>query len=314
MDKKKRILVTGGAGFIGSHLCRRLLESGHEVICLDNFSTSTQANIAPLLDHSRFFLVTHDITLPFHFEVDEIYHLASPASPRHYQSAPIQTIKTCVLGTIHVLELAHQQDAKVLHASTSEVYGDPLVHPQREDYWGHVNPVGLRSCYDEGKRCAETVCLEYHRQYGLDLKIVRIFNTYGPHMQCNDGRVVSNLIVQALKGENMTVFGDGRQTRSFCYVDDLIAGLLAMMDTERGFTGPVNLGNEKEVPILELAEKILQMTGSRSLLTFQPLPQDDPRRRQPDVSLAKAKLGWEAKVPLEEGLQRTITYFRKVLQ
>ncbi|GIM47093.1 UDP-glucose 4-epimerase [Collibacillus ludicampi] len=314
MRKSKRILVTGGAGFLGSHLCKKLLDQGHEVICLDNFSTSTKDNVSDLLNHPGFELVNHDVTTPFRFEVDEIYNLACPASPVHYQSNPIQTIKTSVLGAINVLELAYQLRAKVLHASTSEVYGDPLIHPQPEDYWGNVNPVGVRSCYDESKRCAETLCFEYFRKYGLEIKIIRIFNTYGPKMQWSDGRVVSNHIVQALKGEEITIYGDGKQTRSFCYVDDLIDGMLAMMETESNFLGPVNLGNPAEFTILELAEKVLRLTGSKSKVSFLPFPSDDPKRRRPDISLAKSKLGWQPRVSLEEGLKETIAYFRKVFQ
>jgi UDP-glucuronate decarboxylase len=310
----KRILVSGGAGFLGSHLCKKLLDQGHEVICLDNFSTSTKANVSDLLNHPRFELVRHDVTIPFRYEVDEIYNLACPASPLHYQSNPIQTIKTSVLGAINVLELASQLRAKVLHASTSEVYGDPLIHPQPEDYWGNVNPVGVRSCYDESKRCAETLCFEYFHKYGMEIKIIRIFNTYGPKMQWNDGRVVSNHIVQALKGEDITIYGDGKQTRSFCYVDDLINGMLAMMETESNFLGPVNLGNPTEFTILELAEKVLRLTGSKSKVSFLPFPSDDPKRRRPDISLAESKLGWKPRVSLEEGLKETIAYFRKVLQ
>jgi UDP-glucuronate decarboxylase len=314
MRMRKRVLVTGGAGFLGSHLCKKLLDQGHEVICLDNFSTSTIDNISDLLDHSGFELVKQDVTTPFRFEVEEIYNLACPASPLHYQSNPIQTIKTSIFGAINVLDLACQIRAKVLHASTSEVYGDPLIHPQPESYWGNVNPVGVRSCYDESKRCTETLCFEYFRKYGLDIKIIRIFNTYGPKMQWSDGRVVSNHIVQALKGEDITIYGDGKQTRSFCYVDDLIDGMLAMMETESSFLGPVNLGNPTEFTILELAEKVLRLTGSKSKVSFLPFPSDDPKRRRPDISLAKSKLGWQPRVSLEEGLKETIAYFRKVLQ
>jgi UDP-glucuronate decarboxylase len=314
MRKSKRILVTGGAGFLGSHLCKKLLDQGHEVICLDNFSTSTKVNVSDLLNYPGFELVNHDVITPFHYEVEEIYNLACPASPVHYQSNPIQTIKTSVLGAINVLELACHLRSKVLHASTSEVYGDPLIHPQPEDYWGNVNPVGVRSCYDESKRCAETLCFEYFRKFDLELKIIRIFNTYGPKMQWSDGRVVSNHIVQALKGEDITIYGDGKQTRSFCYVDDLIDGMLAMMETESSFLGPVNLGNPTEFTILELAEMVLRLTGSRSKVSFKPLPQDDPKQRKPDISLAKSKLGWEPRVSLEEGLKETIAYFRKVFR
>lgn len=310
----KRILVTGGAGFIGSHLCKRLLEKGHSVICLDNFFTGSKANIAELLDDSRFELVRQDVILPLHFEVDEIYNLACPASPIHYQYNPIKTIKTSVLGAINVLDLACYLQAKVLHTSTSEVYGDPMVHPQREDYWGNVNPIGRRSCYDEGKRCAETVFFEYQRQHNIDSKIVRIFNTYGPNMHPKDGRVVSNFIMQALQGADITIYGDGKQTRSFCYVDDLVEGLIRMMETERGFIGPVNLGNPEEFTIMELAQKVLQLTRSTAKITFKPLPPDDPKQRQPNIELAKYKLGWQPSICLEEGLRATIKYFQGEVQ
>ncbi len=309
----KRILVTGGAGFIGAHLCAKLLQQDHEVICLDNYFTGSKENVAKLLNNPRFELVRHDVTLPLHFEVDEIYNLACPASPVHYQYNPTKTLKTSVLGAINVLELARFLNAKVLQASTSEVYGDPLTHPQVESYWGNVNPVGPRSCYDEGKRCAETLFFDYHRQYGVASKVVRIFNTYGPLMHPADGRVVSNFIVQALQGRDITIYGTGTQTRSFCYVDDLVAGLIRMMAVEPGFTGPVNLGNPAEFTMLELAEKILKLTGSKSKLVFKSLPQDDPRQRQPYIELAKSQLGWEPKVALAEGLQKTITYFRDIL-
>jgi UDP-glucuronate decarboxylase len=309
----KRILVTGGAGFIGSHLCKKLLEQGHEVICLDNYFTGSKANVAGLLNYPGFEIVRQDVTLPMQFEVDEIYNLACPASPMHYQHNPIKTIKTSVLGAINILELASYLRAKVLHTSTSEVYGDPYIHPQTEEYWGNVNPIGRRSCYDEGKRCAETVFFDYYRQSGLHIKVIRIFNTYGPNMHPNDGRVVSNFIVQALRGEDITIYGDGKQTRSFCYVDDLVDAMVAMMNTEQGFTGPVNLGNPAEFTILELAEKVLSLTGSGSKMTFRSLPQDDPKQRRPDITLAKSKLGWEPRTGLEDGLKLTIDYFRRLL-
>lgn len=309
----KRILVTGGAGFIGSHMCEALLDQGHYVFCLDNYFTGALINIAAMVNNPRFKLIEQDVTVPLDLEVDEIYNLACPASPVHYQSDPIKTVKTSVLGIINILELAAAQRSKVLHASTSEVYGDPLVHPQREDYWGNVNSIGLRSCYDEGKRCAETLCFDYHRQYGIDIKVVRIFNTYGPHMHPQDGRVVSNFIMQALKNEAITIYGTGSQTRSFCYIDDLIDGLLRMMGTGQGFTGPVNLGNPSEFTILELAEKVLQLTVSRSELVYRPLPPDDPRQRRPDIELAKTKLGWQPSVPLDVGLKATIAYFSERL-
>ncbi|AIF52449.1 UDP-glucuronic acid decarboxylase family protein [Pelosinus sp. UFO1] len=309
----KRILVTGGAGFIGSHLCKKLLKQGHEVVCLDNYFTGSKANVVGLLSYPGFEIVRQDTTYPMHFEVDEIYNLACPASPVHYQHNPIKTIKTSVLGAINVLDLACYLGAKVLHASTSEVYGDPCIHPQTEDYWGNVNPIGSRSCYDEGKRCAETVFFDTYRQSGLDIKVIRIFNTYGPNMHPNDGRVVSNFIVQALRGEDITIYGDGKQTRSFCYVDDLIDAMVTMMNTEQGFIGPVNLGNSAEFTILELAEKVLSLSCSRSKLVFRPLPQDDPKQRRPDITLAKLKLGWEPLVDLEEGLKYTIDYFRRIL-
>lgn len=311
----KRILVTGGAGFIGSHLCVRLLNEGNEVVCLDNYFTGTKRNIVPLLDHPYFELIRHDITMPFYMEVDEIYNLACPASPVHYQYNAIKTIKTSVQGTIHMLGLAKRMRARILQASTSEVYGDPQVHPQPEEYWGHVNPVGLRSCYDEGKRCAETLCMDYHRQNNVKVKIVRIFNTYGPNMHPNDGRVVSNFIVQALQNRDLTLYGDGTQSRSFQYVDDLIEGMIRMMDTGDGLTGPMNLGNPEEFTIRELADKIIEMTGSKSKIVNLPLPQDDPVQRKPDISFAREMLdGWIPSVTLEEGLGKTIEYFEKVLK
>lgn len=309
----KRVLVTGGAGFIGSHLCKRLLAEGQYVICLDNYFTGAEGNIASLLSNPSFEVIKHDVTVPYHFEVDEIYNLACPASPVHYQFNPINTIRTSVLGAMNVLESACHSGAKVLQASTSEVYGDPLVHPQTEEYWGNVNPIGIRSCYDEGKRCAETLCFDYYRSYDVDVKVIRIFNTYGPHMHPQDGRVVSNFIVQALKSEDITIYGEGRQTRSFCYVDDLVKGIIYMMQTEKGFIGPVNLGNPGEFTILELAEKVIDLTGSASKIVFGPLPADDPKQRQPNISLAKAKLGWMPEVCLDEGIERTIDYFKKVL-
>lgn len=310
----KRILVTGGAGFIGSHLCERLLREGNEVICLDNYFTGRKENIRHLLDNNRFEPVRHDITTPYYAEVDEIYNLACPASPVHYQYNPIKTIKTSVLGAIHTLGLAKRTRAKILQASTSEVYGDPAVHPQVESYWGNVNPIGIRSCYDEGKRCAETLFMDYHRQNGVRIKIIRIFNTYGPRMDPNDGRVVSNFIVQALKGEPITIYGDGTQTRSFQYVDDLVEAMIRMMATDDSCTGPVNTGNPGEFTMLELAEKVIRLTGSSSEIVFRPLPSDDPRQRKPDIRLAHEKLnGWQPEVPLEEGLKKTIDYFRKKL-
>jgi len=308
----KRILVTGGAGFVGSHLCERLLNEGNEVICLDNYFTGGKRNIAHLLNIPYFELVRHDVTMPYFAEVDEIYNLACPASPIHYQFNAIKTIKTSVMGAINMLGLAKRTKAKILQASTSEVYGDPKVHPQKEDYWGHVNPIGIRSCYDEGKRCAETLFNDYHRQNGVDIKIIRIFNTYGPRMHPNDGRVVSNFIIQALNGEDITVYGDGSQTRSFQYVDDLVEAMVRMMATEN-FTGPVNTGNPNEFTILELAQKVIKLTGSSSKIIYKPLPSDDPTQRQPDISLAKEKLGgWEPKIQLEEGLTKTIEYFKNL--
>jgi len=307
----KRILVTGGAGFLGSHLCERLLNEGHEVLCLDNFYTGRRANIAHLINNPYFEVLRHDICFPLYIEVDEIYNLACPASPIHYQFDPVQTTKTSVHGSINMLGLAKRLKIKILQASTSEVYGDPMVHPQPESYWGNVNPIGLRSCYDEGKRCAETLFFDYHRQHKLQIKVARIFNTYGPRMYPNDGRVVSNFIMQALKGEDITVFGDGSQTRSFCYVDDMIDGLIKFIGTRDDFTGPVNLGNPKEFSILELAQAVIKLTKSKSRLVFQPLPADDPKQRKPDISLAREKLNWEPSVSLEEGLKETIQYFRK---
>jgi len=309
----KRILITGGAGFIGSHLCERLLKEGNEVISLDNYFTGSKKNIVHLLDNPYFEIIRHDVTMPFFIEVDEIYNLACPASPVHYQYNPIKTVKTSVMGAINMLGLAKRIKAKILQASTSEVYGDPQVHPQTEDYWGHVNPIGSRSCYDEGKRVAETLFINYHEQNNVKIKIARIFNTYGPHMHPNDGRVVSNFIVQALKGENITVYGDGNQTRSFQYVDDLVEGFIKLMNTGDDFIGPVNIGNPGEFTILELAEKVINMTGSKSQLVFRPLPSDDPLQRQPDISLAKKKLNWEPTFPLDEGLKLTIEYFDNLL-
>ena len=309
----KRILITGGAGFIGSHLCERLLGEGNEVICLDNFFTGNKQNIVHLMDNPYFELIRHDLTNPFMIEVDQIYNFACPASPIHYQYNPIKTIKTSVMGAINMLGLAKRIKAPILQASTSEVYGDPEVHPQPESYWGNVNPMGARSCYDEGKRCAETLFMDYHLQNNVDTKIIRIFNTYGPNMNPNDGRVVSNFIVQALKGKDITIFGDGKQTRSFQYVDDLVEGSIRMMNTN-DFMGPVNLGNQNEFTMLQLAENIMEIVGSKSKLVFKPLPQDDPRQRQPDISLAKEKLnGWEPKVHLEDGLKKTISYFEKII-
>jgi UDP-glucuronate decarboxylase len=304
-----KALVTGGAGFIGSHLCERLLSQGHDVVCLDNYFTGSKANVAALREDPRFELVRHDVTQPILLEVDRIYNLACPASPVHYQYNPVKTLKTSVLGALHMLGLAKRVRARILQASTSEVYGDPLVHPQLESYWGHVNPVGIRSCYDEGKRVAETLMMDYHRQNGVDVRIARIFNTYGPRMAVNDGRVVSSFLVQALRGEDITVFGDGSQTRSFCYVDDLVDGLTRLMECE-GTTGPVNLGNPAETTILEFARRIIGLTGSHSRIVNKPLPPDDPKQRQPDISQARQLLGWEPKVPVDVGLQRTVEYFR----
>jgi UDP-glucuronate decarboxylase len=308
-----RVLVTGGAGFIGSHLCERLLALGKDVLCLDNFYTGTRTNVSHLLREPHFELMRHDVTFPLYVEVDRIYNLACPASPIHYQFDPVQTTKTSVHGAINMLGLAKRLKATILQASTSEVYGDPKTHPQREDYWGNVNPIGPRSCYDEGKRCAETLFFDYYRQHRLAIKVARIFNTYGPRMHPNDGRVVSNFIVQALKGADITVYGDGSQTRSFCYVSDLVEALVRLMDTSSEFTGPINLGNPKEFTILELAETIVRMTASRSKIVFKPLPTDDPVQRQPDISLARRELAWEPKVHLEEGLRETIDYFKRTL-
>ncbi len=310
----KRILVTGGAGFVGSHLCERLLKEGNEVISLDNYFTGNKRNIVHLMDNHYFEVVRHDVTQPFFIEVDEIYNLACPASPVHYQYNPIKTVKTSVMGAINMLGLAKRIHAKILQASTSEVYGDPKVHPQTEDYWGHVNPIGIRSCYDEGKRVAETLFMSYHEQNNVRIKLIRIFNTYGPRMHPNDGRVVSNFIVQALKGEDITVYGEGNQTRSFQYVDDLINGMMAMMATGDDFLGPVNVGNPGEFTILELAQKVIDLTGSKSKIIFQPLPKDDPMQRKPDITLAKEKLNWEPVVKLEEGLTKTIAYFDNLLK
>jgi UDP-glucuronate decarboxylase len=309
----KRILVTGGAGFVGSHLCERLVNEGHDVLCVDNFFTGSRQNITHLLINSNFELMRHDVTFPLDVEVDEIYNLACPASPVHYQFDPVQTTKTSVHGAINMLGLAKRAHAKIFQASTSEVYGDPDVHPQPESYWGRVNPIGIRSCYDEGKRCAETLFFDYYRQHAINIKVARIFNTYGPRMHPDDGRVVSNFIVQALKGEAITVYGEGQQTRSFCYVDDLIDGFIKLMDTSDDFTGPVNLGNPNEFTIRQLAELVVEMTGSSSKFIFKPLPQDDPKQRQPDISLAKNILGWQPSIQLEEGLKKTIEYFDLLL-
>lgn len=309
----KRILVTGGAGFLGSHLCERLLNEGNDVICLDNYFTGQKRNVVHLLGNPYFELVRHDVTTPYFVEVDEIYNLACPASPVHYQYNPIKTVKTSVMGAINMLGLAKRIKAKVLQASTSEVYGDPEKHPQKEDYWGHVNPIGSRACYDEGKRCAETLFVNYHQQNKVRIKIIRIFNTYGPRMHPNDGRVVSNFIVQALQGNDITIYGDGTQTRSFQYVDDLLEGMIRMMKSPEDFTGPVNLGNPGEFTMLELAEKIIQLTNTRSKIVFQPLPQDDPMQRKPDISLAKKVLDWEPKINLEQGLIKTIDYFKSIV-
>jgi UDP-glucuronate decarboxylase len=311
---RKSVLVTGGAGFIGSHLCERLIEAGHEVICLDNFFTGTKRNIEHLIGHPRFELLRHDVTFPLYVEVDEIYNLACPASPIHYQHDPVQTTKTSVHGAINMLGLAKRLRCRILQASTSEVYGDPAIHPQTEDYWGNVNPIGPRSCYDEGKRCAETLFFDYLRQHRLEIKVARIFNTYGPRMHPNDGRVVSNFVVQALKGEPITIYGDGSQTRSFCYVDDLVDGLMRLMGTAADFAGPVNLGNPGEFTIRRLAEMVIDMTGSKSSLIAKPLPADDPRQRQPDIALAKRTLRWEPRIPLEDGLKLTIAYFDRLLR
>jgi UDP-glucuronate decarboxylase len=314
MHLEKRVLVTGGAGFLGSHLCERLIAEGAQVLCLDNFFTGTRKNVEPLLDHKHFELIRHDVTFPFYVEVDEIYNLACPASPIHYQHDPVQTTKTSVHGAINMLGLAKRVKAKILQASTSEVYGDPSVHPQSEDYWGHVNPIGIRSCYDEGKRCAETLFFDYWRQHKLRIKVARIFNTYGPRMHPNDGRVVSNLVVQALLSRDITIYGDGTQTRSFCYVDDLIDGLMRLMGTPEEVTGPVNIGNPNEVSILELASTVIKLTGSRSRIVHRPLPQDDPRQRRPDISQARERLSWVPRTSLNDGLIKTISYFEELLK
>jgi UDP-glucuronate decarboxylase len=308
------ILVTGGGGFLGSHLCERLLADGHDVLCLDNFFTGDKRNIRHLLDEPRFELIRHDVTLPIYLEVDRIYNLACPASPVHYQFDPVQTIKTSVHGAINMLGLAKRTKARILQSSTSEVYGDPDVHPQVEAYWGNVNPLGPRACYDEGKRCAETLFMDYHRQHGVEIKIIRIFNTYGPRMHPHDGRVVSNFIIQALQGQDITIYGEGQQTRSFCYCDDLIEGMLRLMETPPEITGPINVGNPGEFTIRQLAELVIELTGSRSTLVFQPLPQDDPRRRCPDIRMARDVLGWEPRTPLREGLVRTIAYFETLMR
>jgi UDP-glucuronate decarboxylase len=312
----KRILITGGAGFLGSHLCERLLADGHDVLCVDNFYTSTRRNIVHLLEHPNFELMRHDVTFPLYVEVDEIYNMACPASPIHYQRDPVQTTKTSVHGAINMLGLAKRTRARILQASTSEVYGDPEIHPQTEDYWGNVNPIGIRSCYDEGKRCAETLFFDYHRQHNMPIKVARIFNTYGPRMLPDDGRVVSNFIVQALKGEDITIYGDGSQTRSFCYVDDLVEGLVRLMESPKDVTGPINLGNPKEFTIKQLAEKVCDLVGARhagdSNIVYKPLPQDDPTQRQPDISQAREVLGWEPRVPLDEGLVNTVAFFREL--
>ena len=307
----KRILVTGGAGFLGSHLCERLLSEGNDILCVDNFYTSTRHNIVHLLEHQSFELMRHDVTFPLYVEVDQIYNMACPASPIHYQRDPVQTTKTSVHGAINMLGLAKRTGARILQASTSEVYGDPQVHPQPEDYWGNVNPVGIRSCYDEGKRCAETLFFDYHRQHATDIKVARIFNTYGPRMLPDDGRVVSNFIMQALQGDDITIYGDGSQTRSFCYVDDLVDGLIRLMNSEPDLTGPVNLGNPGEFTILELAEKVIALTGSASKIVNETLPEDDPTQRQPDIAQARATLGWEPGIALDEGLKSTVEYFDK---
>ena len=312
-ESSKRILVTGGAGFLGSHLCEKLLDAGHDVICADNFYSATKQNILHLLGRPNFELIRHDITFSLYVEVDEIYNLACPASPVHYQHDPVQTTKTCVHGSINMLGLAKRLKCKIFQASTSEVYGDPTIHPQTEEYWGNVNPTGIRSCYDEGKRCAETLFFDYWRQHNLDIKVARIFNTYGPRMLTNDGRVVSNFIVQALKGENITIYGDGSQTRSFCYVDDMVDAFMRLMNTEPEITGPINLGNPSEFTILELAEKVIELTNSSSKIQHLPLPSDDPKQRQPDISQAKEKLKWEPTIKLGAGLKHTIRHFKEVL-
>ena len=308
-----QILVTGGSGFIGSHLCEKLLKKGHDVICVDNFYTGQKTNVAHLLNDTKFEIIRHDITFPIYLEVDQIYNLACPASPIHYQYDPVQTTKTNVHGAINILGMAKRLNARVFQASTSEVYGDPVQHPQKESYWGNVNPIGPRSCYDEGKRCAETLFFDYHRQHNVDIKVGRIFNTYGPNMRPDDGRVISNFIVQALKGKNITIYGDGKQTRSFCYIDDLIEGMIKFMDTKSGYTGPINLGNPKEYSILEIAKTIIEIVGSSSSVIFTKLPQDDPRKRKPNIDLAKKNLNWTPKVSLENGLFKTIEYFKKII-
>jgi UDP-glucuronate decarboxylase len=313
-QRLQKVLVTGGAGFLGSHLCDRLIAGGQDVLCVDNFYTGTKDNVAQLVGNKKFELLRHDVTFPLYVEVNRIFNLACPASPIHYQYDPVQTTKTSVHGAINMLGLAKRVRARILQASTSEVYGDPEVHPQPEGYWGRVNPIGIRSCYDEGKRCAETLFFDYRRQHNLEVKVIRIFNTYGPRMHPHDGRVVSNFIVQALNGEDITVYGDGGQTRSFCYVDDMIEAMLLAMETPADFTGPVNVGNPKEFTVLELAEKVLSLTGSKSRLVRRPLPQDDPKQRQPNIDLAKATMGWQPKVSLDDGLKETIAYFRKLLQ
>ena len=310
LSNMKRILVTGGAGFIGSHLCKRLLDEGNEVLCMDNFFTGNKNNISEFLDNKRFELLRHDITFPLYVEVDEIYNLACPASPIHYQFDPVQTTKASIYGAINMLGLAKRTRAKILQASTSEVYGDPEIHPQSESYWGRVNPIGIRACYDEGKRCAETLFFDYWRQHKVKIRVVRIFNTYGPNMHPNDGRVISNFIIQALKGEDITIYGDGSQTRSFQYIDDLIDGMIKMMNNTDDFVGPVNLGNPDEFTIKKLAEKVIEMTGLKSKIVYMPLPEDDPKQRQPNITLAKQKLNWEPKIDLEEGLKKTIEYFK----
>jgi UDP-glucuronate decarboxylase len=310
----KKVLVTGGAGFLGSHLCDQLIAAGDDVLCVDNFYTGSKANVSHLLGNSRFELMRHDVTFPLYVEVDEIYNLACPASPVHYQFDPVQTTKTSVHGAINMLGLAKRVKARILQASTSEVYGDPEIHPQREEYWGRVNPIGIRSCYDEGKRCAETLFFDYHRQHRLEIKVARIFNTYGPRMHPNDGRVVSNFIVQALNGKDITIYGKGEQTRSFCYVDDLITGLMRLMASPADFVGPVNIGNPSEMNMLELAEAVLRLTGSKSRLCFKPLPQDDPTQRRPDISLAASKLAWAPKTGLDDGLRETVAYFKRELR
>ena len=309
----QRILVTGGAGFLGSHLCRLLLQDNNDVLCVDNYFTGSKQNISDLTAHPNFEVIRHDVTFPLYLEVDQIYNLACPASPIHYQYDPVQTTKTSVHGAINMLGLAKRVNARILQASTSEVYGDPEVHPQTEDYWGRVNPIGVRACYDEGKRCAETLFFDYNRQHNVDIKVVRIFNTYGPNMNPDDGRVVSNFIVQALKGDDITIYGDGMQTRSFCYVDDLLSGMMSMMNSRDGFTGPVNIGNPKECTMLELAEEVLKQVGGRSKLVHLALPQDDPKQRKPDISLAQSELGWQPSIGLADGLVDTIAYFKKVL-